>query len=259
MEFKPSILGFMCNWCSYAGADLAGVSRFQYPPNLRIIRVMCSARVDPIMVIDAFSQGADGIMILGCHFGDCHYSVGNYYAEKKMKMTSKLLEKIGINPQRLYIDWVSASEGERFANIVQEFTSKVMKMGPLGIGEDLDLEEAKRRLKAAKITLESETLRWLVGKERELIEDKNAYEERMKEEDFNELMTKNITDIYTKSQLLLLLNEKGSLSIREMSEQINLCPAVILEQIVDLQRRGKVEMSGVIDRKPKYRLIEVEK
>jgi len=240
MEFKPSILGFMCNWCSYAGADLAGVSRFQYPPNLRIIRVMCSARVDPIMVIDAFSQGADGIMILGCHFGDCHYSVGN-------------------NPQRLYIDWVSASEGERFANIVQEFTSKVMKMGPLGIEEDLDLEEAKRRLKAAKITLESETLRWLVGKERELIEDKNAYEERMKEEDFNELMTKNITDIYTKSQLLLLLNEKGSLSIREMSEQINLCPAVILEQIVDLQRRGKVEMSGVIDRKPKYRLIEVEK
>ena len=104
--YDPRILGFLCNWCSYAGADLAGVSQFQYPTNLRIIRVMCSGRVDPILVLEAFIQGLDAVMILGCHPGDCHYITGNYYTERRIKTLQKFLEILGINSERLLLDWV---------------------------------------------------------------------------------------------------------------------------------------------------------
>ncbi|MFQ6067695.1 MAG: hydrogenase iron-sulfur subunit, partial [bacterium] len=119
--FEPKILGFLCNWCSYAGADLAGVSRFQYPPNLRAIRVMCSARVDAIMILEAFIQGIDGVLVLGCHPGDCHYISGNYYTQKRIRTLRKLLQIAGINEDRLHLDWVSAAEGERFATLVTKF------------------------------------------------------------------------------------------------------------------------------------------
>ena len=124
-EFSPKLVGFLCNWCSYAGADLAGVSRIQYPPNLRIVRLMCSGRADPVIVLRSLMDGIDGVLVLGCHPGDCHYITGNLFAEKKMQLTGKLLDKAGISPDRLRLDWVSAAEGERFASIVTEFTQKV--------------------------------------------------------------------------------------------------------------------------------------
>jgi len=128
--FEPKILGFLCNWCSYAGADLAGVSRFQYPPALRIIRVMCSGRVDPVFVLRAFLRGADGVMVLGCHPGDCHYATGNYYAANRVVVLKQLLELAEINPDRLMLDWVSAGEGERFATLVGDFTQRIRDLGP---------------------------------------------------------------------------------------------------------------------------------
>lgn len=129
-DFEPRILGFLCNWCSYAGADLAGVSRFQYPPNIRIIRVMCSARVDPMFVMKALLNGADGVLIGGCHPGECHYVRGNYYTRKRAVMLKKLLEVIGLEPERLRLEWVSASEGILFAEVVRDFTQTIRSLGP---------------------------------------------------------------------------------------------------------------------------------
>lgn len=129
-EFEPHILAFACNWCSYAGADLAGVSRIQYPPNIRIIRLMCSGRVDPLFILTAFKSGADGVLVTGCHIGDCHYVSGNVYAELKMRIVRRALELIGLEPQRLRLEWVSASEGEKFARIVTEMVNEVKKLGP---------------------------------------------------------------------------------------------------------------------------------
>ncbi len=128
--FEPVIIGFCCNWCSYAGADLAGVSRQQYPPNLRIIRVMCSGMVHPSLVIDALTKGADGVLICGCHPGDCHYLEGNLKAENRKEAIELLLEDFGIEPERFRLEWVSASEGPRFAELVREMTETVRALGP---------------------------------------------------------------------------------------------------------------------------------
>jgi len=129
-EFEPKILVFACNWCSYAGADLAGVSRIQYPPNVRIIRVMCSGRVDPLYVLKAFEYGADGVLVTGCHPGDCHYIDGNLKAEDRIRFLKESLKHIGIEPERLRLEWISASEGDKFARVVREMVETVKKLGP---------------------------------------------------------------------------------------------------------------------------------
>ncbi len=127
--FDPNIVAFCCNWCSYAGADLAGVSRLQYPTNARIIRVMCSGRVEPYFILRALEMGADGILVAGCHIGDCHYISGNEEAEKRMKMTAEVLDKLGLGRGRMRLEWVSASEGQKFANTMKEFTEQIKAMG----------------------------------------------------------------------------------------------------------------------------------
>jgi len=129
-EFEPRILAFCCNWCSYAGADLAGVSRIQYPPNIRIIRVMCSGRVEPEFVAKALSSGADGVLVLGCHIGDCHYIHGNHQTAKRMAVLKRILGYLGIDPSRVRLEWVSAAEGARFAEVVTEFTKEIKELGP---------------------------------------------------------------------------------------------------------------------------------
>jgi F420-non-reducing hydrogenase iron-sulfur subunit len=128
--FEPLILAFCCNWCSYAGADLAGVSRLQYPPNVRIIRVMCSGMVHPNMVIDALTKGADGVIICGCHPGDCHYIDGNLRAQDRREAIELMLEDFGIEPERFRLEWISAAEGPRFAEVMREITEAVREVGP---------------------------------------------------------------------------------------------------------------------------------
>jgi len=129
-EFEPNIIGFLCNWCSYAGADLAGTSRMKYPPNIKSIRVMCSGRVDPVFVLEALRKGADGVLIGGCHPGDCHYQSGNYKANRRMKLLNKLLEELAVDPGRVRFEYISASEGAKFASVVTEFVDQLKKMGP---------------------------------------------------------------------------------------------------------------------------------
>ncbi len=130
LEYQPKVIGFLCNWCSYAGADLAGTSRMSYPPNIRIIRVPCSGRVDPLFVLKCFQLGADGVLVSGCHPGDCHYTDGNYHARRRFALLRNFLDYLGIERKRLRVEWVSASEGGRFAEIVSSFTAELAKLGP---------------------------------------------------------------------------------------------------------------------------------
>ncbi len=128
--WEPNILAFACNWCSYAGADLAGVSRVQYPPTVRILRVMCSSRVEPAFILEALKNGADGVLVAGCHIGDCHYIDGNKNAEIRINNTKKALELLGLSG-RLRLEWISASEGLRFSEVIKNFTDSIKKLGPI--------------------------------------------------------------------------------------------------------------------------------
>ena len=130
MAFEPKILGIFCNWCSYTGADLAGTTRIKYAPNMRIVRVMCSGRVDPQFILKAFKDGADGVLVAGCHPGDCHYMAGNYHARRRFAVFRELMLFAGIHPDRLHFSWVSAAEGNKWASIVDEVTQKVAALGP---------------------------------------------------------------------------------------------------------------------------------
>lgn len=147
VKFNPRIVGFLCNWCCYGGADLCGVSRLQYPPYIRVIRVMCSGRVDMKFILRAFLDGADGVFIGGCWPGECHYvAEGNYDALSRVKLCKKLMEHIGVNAERLRIEWVSASEGVRFAEVMNDFSKKLKELGPLGKDEGMDENELKPKL-----------------------------------------------------------------------------------------------------------------
>jgi F420-non-reducing hydrogenase iron-sulfur subunit len=144
MSFEPKIVGFLCNWCSYAGADLAGTSRIHYPPNVRVIRVMCSARIDPTFVLKALRDGADGVLICGCHPGDCHYTEGNYKAMRRFPLLKRLLASYGVEDARVRLEWVSASEGQRFADIIADMTEKIRSLGPSPIRAKLQSDLVER-------------------------------------------------------------------------------------------------------------------
>ncbi len=129
-DYEPNIVAFLCNWCSYAGADLAGTSRVQYPANIQVIRVMCSGRVNPLYVMNALQQGADGVLVSGCHPGDCHYMEGNYYARRRLGMLKDLLEFVGVDPKRFHMSWVSASEGQKWKEVVEKTVEDAREAGP---------------------------------------------------------------------------------------------------------------------------------
>ena len=144
MAFEPRIVGFLCNWCSYTGADLAGTSRIKYLLNVRVIRVMCSARVDPSFVIRAFREGADGVLLCGCHPGDCHYTEGNYKTMRRYPLLRRLLAAYGIEAERVRLEWVSASEGQRFAEVVNAMTEQVRQLGPCRLRTVLEADLVER-------------------------------------------------------------------------------------------------------------------
>lgn len=139
MEFQPTIVSFLCNWCSYTGADLAGTSRLKYAPNIRIIRVMCSGRVDPTFVLKSFREGADGVLICGCHPGDCHYQEGNYKCLRRYHLIKKYIKQMGLDTSRLRLEWISASEGKQFAELADEFTEEIKRLGPCKVKEVMEI------------------------------------------------------------------------------------------------------------------------
>ncbi|MBU6997216.1 MAG: hydrogenase iron-sulfur subunit [Theionarchaea archaeon] len=223
----------MCNWCSYAGADLAGISRIKYAPNLRIIRVLCSGRVDPYVVLTAFEKGADGVLVAGCHPGDCHYISGNYQAEKKIKATWKILSKAGIDQKRLGLEWISAAEGQRFADVVNAFTQMITELGPL--------RADPRKIATAKEETADFRIRWLVGREKDLLEEGNVFGEPVEESTFEILLDDVVTAQYVRTSILTALKDH-SMSAKELAEMLELPSHVVVENLIHLRRGQKVQM-----------------
>jgi F420-non-reducing hydrogenase iron-sulfur subunit len=237
--FEPRILGFLCNWCCYAGADLAGVSRFQYPPNIRVIRVMCSGRVDPAHIFRAFLTGQDAVFIGGCHLNDCHYVThGNYDALSMVYICKKLLEHIGLLPERLRLEWVSAGEGIRFANIMNEFVPRIEKLGPFGKGEGIDKHELKFKLKAVTKLIPYIKL---VQSERLRVSDRTeeAYNKFFTSEEFNRLFEELIGDKLAVSQIMALLQERPH-SAGEISAILGLSPSEVRRHLSVSARQGLI-------------------
>lgn len=234
-EYKPTIVGFLCNWCCYGGADLCGVSRYQYPPYLRVIRLMCSGRVDLAFIFRAFAGAADGVFIGGCHLNDCHYNPeGNYDALGNTLMAKRILQHLGVNPERLRLEWVSAGEGIRFAEVMNEFSTKVKSLGRFGSSEGIDRAELKSRLEAAiqlvpyvKL-VERERLRVPVRTE-------EGYRRFFGSEEFNELFDELILDKLAMSRIMTLLRAKPA-SAEDISNGLGLEPSQVarhLDELVD--------------------------
>ncbi|MBW1998193.1 MAG: hydrogenase iron-sulfur subunit [Deltaproteobacteria bacterium] len=238
-EFKPRILGFLCNWCCYAGADLAGVSRVQYPPHMRVIRVMCTGRVDLSFMLQAFSNGADGVFVGGCWPGECHYvTEGNYLAMSTIHICKKLVEYIGLSPERVRLEWVSASEGIRFAKLVDDFTRRLKELGPVGKGEGISQDSLKSRLLAVRNLVpyiklvERERLRVRFDTEEE-------YAEFFSSEGVDRLFHELIGEELIISHMMLLLRERP-LSTGEISEALDLDPSQVSRYLSISARRGLV-------------------
>ena len=249
-DFEPKILGFLCNWCSYAGADLAGVSRVQYPPNMRVIRVMCSGRVEPKFVIQALELGLDGVYVMGCHIGDCHYLEGNYEAVKKYEMLEKFLSLVGLE-NRIRLDWVSASEGQRYGEVVTKFVNDIRDLGPSPLSGDNPDPELVDKIKAIKMAVSNKRMRALVGRQRKLIEEENVYGEKVDEDAFLKLFDQAIQEEYERHQILVAL-DKGDKSVKDIAAETKIDPSVVLEHMIILKARAEADFGQIIKNTPVF-------
>lgn len=173
-EYNPQILGFLCNWCCYTAADSAGVGRYQYPPNLRVIRIMCTGRLDPSFPLEGFANGADGVFVGGCHPGECHYQDGNYHALVSASLVHEMLERIGVARERFLIDWASAAEGPNFVKIITSFTQKISELGPLVQAEKIEQKTVRQKLAVAAELARGRKIRTgLINASREIMKNRD--------------------------------------------------------------------------------------
>jgi len=252
-EWDPKIIGFLCNWCSYAGADLCGVSRYQYPTNIRAVRVMCSTRISPHLVLDIFKAGADGVLLGGCHIGDCHYITGNYYTEKRVRLMKRLLEESGLEPDRLRLEWVSASEGEKFSKVVTEFTEHIRTLGPSKVKEDSKL---KAKVAAADDASETFRLKALVGRELNLVNKGNVYGNKLDPAELDRIIDSATEEEFERS-LILELSKGKARSVKELGEIMELPTDKVLRHIVALRQKNMIAMEHPEGFTPTYKTIEI--
>ena len=250
--FEPRIVGILCNWCSYAGADLAGISRIQYPTNIRVVRVMCSGRVDPQLVLYTLMEGADGVLALGCHPGDCHYQSGNLEAQEKFETLIKVLRNAGLDGRFKY-EWVSASEGQRFAEVVEGFTDHVRSLGPSPVPGD---EGLSFKLRSALREVGDFRLRWLIGRQRTILEDGDAYGQERSQEEWDAVMEKVLRDQFIRAQIIERASE-GPASVEDMAEVIGVDTAEVFRHVQRLRYQGQVLMVGHRDQSPLYKATGV--
>lgn len=250
-EFEPKIIGFLCNWCSYAGADLCGVSRYQYPTNVRPVRVMCSTRISPHLVLDIFKAGADGILLGGCHLNDCHYISGNFYTEKRVRLMLKLLEDAGVDPKRLRLEWVSASEGEKFSKVVTEFTETIRSLGPSQIRKDAVL---RSKVAAADDASDTFRLRALVGKELGLEKTGNVYGNKLEQTELEKLIDVATKEEFERSLILELSKDKAR-SVKELGKIMEVPTDRVLRHIVVLRQKNMISMDHPEGFTPTYKTI----
>jgi len=242
-EFEPLIVAYCCNWCSYAGADLAGTSRFEYPTNIRIVRVMCTGRVDPTLVLEALRTGADGVLIAGCHPGDCHYQKGNFMMEKRFDYLKKAVKSVGIEPERLRLEWVSASEGGKWAALVREMTEEIKRLGP----SPFRLGHIPRKTDAAIDAFKAQRLRWVVGRSQIKVEI---------EEDKYRRTVDSIMQVEIERHMITrALEEKGSLTAGELAQATGLEPSKVVQHLIALRRDGAIGEVGEKNGQYLYQLV----
>jgi coenzyme F420-reducing hydrogenase delta subunit len=227
----------------------------QYTTDVRIIRLMCTGRVDPTMIADAFINGADGIMAVGCHFGDCHYITGNYQGKIKVGLASRALEYVGLNPKRVSFSQCSSAEGERFVNLVTSFDRDVRELGPLGAAERLPLPKLKEKLAVAKTALAKEKLRWVVGKFTEFATKGNKYGERFTDHEMWRTLDTIIIDEMATFEILHEL-AKGPAAVKDIAGRLSVPPPHVLRYVLALQRRGLVSLAGIDGSSPQYQIVE---
>lgn len=243
--FEPRILAFLCNWCSYAGADLAGVSRYQYPATIRVLRTMCSGRVDPLFVLEGLRSGFDAVFVYGCHIGDCHYIEGNFHTANRLEMLKSLLELSGIGGKRAILRWVSAAEGQQFARSVSELSDVVRGLGPL------DKEALSLPLSALAETLASPRLRWLLEMERQLTDLRNVYDEKIDKQRYAQLLKSAVVEEYQKSLILKSLRQ-GPQSVREIAAESGLAIPTISTRLAEVQKAGRAELHSYEGCTPRF-------
>lgn len=253
MTFEPKILGFLCNWCSYAGADLAGVSRIQYPPNIRVIRVMCSGRVDPVFVLEGLASGLDGVIVMGCHLGDCHYIDGNYEELNKINLLKKALDMIDIG-DRFRLEWVSASEGVRYGQVVTEFTDQIKSAGPSPLSGKKPNAKLKENVEALKRAFDDIRLRTLVGRERTITEFGNVYDMKLPEGRYEQEINEALKSEFLRKKVLMKLENKV-LSVKDLSKLLNVDSSIILKHIVALKAKNLIDYERIDETTPYYQAI----
>ncbi|MGQ9720770.1 MAG: hydrogenase iron-sulfur subunit [Candidatus Jordarchaeum sp.] len=256
MSYEPKIIGFLCNWCAYSAADLAGMSRISYPPTIRIVRLMCSGRVDPVIVVDTLANGVDGVLIAGCLPGDCHYLEGNLNAEVKIKMLKKLIAKTGLEPERLRLEWIPASGGVLFAEVITDFTNHLSSLGPSPLAGENPDQSILEKLMAVRDTFADVRLRELAGKERLVTEKGNVYGEVLPKEEFEEKLTDYIDDEFDRHRILRMVKDQP-FSVRELSERLDLSPEKVLRHITIMRRKNLLAVDRIEGRSPLYTALEV--
>ena len=242
-EFKPVIVGFLCNWCCYGGADLAGVSRFQYPPPLRVIRLMCSGRVDLEFIFRAFARKADGVFIGGCHLNDCHYNPeGNYDALGNSLIAKRILANVGVNPERLRLEWVSAGEGIRFAEIMHDLSAKIKSLGPLGASEGRSIAELQAGLQAATDLVPYIKL---VERERFRVQERTEdnYHKLFDSAEFDQLFQELILDKLAMGRIMGYARSRP-VAAGEIAAALELPAAEVRRHLNVLAQRGLVKLDG---------------
>lgn len=255
-EFEPRIVCFLCKWCSYTCVDLAGVGRVQYPPNLLVVRVLCSGRIDPALVLGALAVGIDGVAVTGCNIGGVNCVAGNPQTKRKFSLTERLVKKGGLEPGRLMLDWVSASDGQRFATTMGKFTEQVRKLGPSPLSGDSPDPNLLLNVRAARAAAEDFRLRALVGKEEKVITEGNVYGDRLTQEEYDEKMAEAVESEFERHRIRLALLEEPT-SVKKLSEILGMEPRKVLRHIVVMRQRGWVDVRDIQGASPIYRAQEV--
>jgi len=241
-DFEPLIVAYCCNWCSYAGADLAGTSRFEYPSNIRIVRVMCTGRIEPTLALEALRAGADGVLIAGCHPGDCHYQKGNFLMEKRFDYMKKAAVRMGIEPERLRLEWISASEGGKWAALVREITQDIRRLGPSPLRPERISE-----MEAVIDAFKAQRLRWVVGRSQLKLEiEENKYRQTV-----DSIMQVEVE----RHMITLALKNKGALTVGELALDTGLKPSKIVQHMIALRKTGTVSEVGEKNGQFLYKLV----
>lgn len=248
-QFEPKIVGFLCRWCSYTGADLAGTARIKHQPNLRPIRVMCSGRVDPVLMMESFRSGADGVMVGACLKGECHYSIGNLQAEGKIEVTKRVLRRIGLDPERLVLRMMSSAQGGKFVDFVTEFQDSVRELGPLGSSEGVSGDELELRIAAAMNAVSDKKLRWVEGKWLEFQEDGNLYGERFTLHELGRMYEEVVLDECALQEIRLRL-EGSPMTAKALAAQTRLPAYKVVRHLADLRRMGHVVLGATAAGEP---------